>query len=133
VTLAHGSPRNPVWEYILDTRIARTNFAYFETPYCFIGHTHLPIIYHNLNGQSPVRLYIPDNPTQIQLTPRAIANPGSVGQPRDRDTRASYALYDPQTNQWDYRRVEYPFAEVQIRILEAGLPHRHALRLAEGW
>ncbi len=133
VTLTHGSPRNPVWEYILDTRVARYNFAHFETDFCFVGHTHLPVVYTDQNGQSPIRLVIPEGEAQIQLTPRAIINPGSVGQPRDRDPRAAYALYDPENNMWTYRRVKYDIAQVQKRILDAGLPPRHATRLSEGW
>ena len=69
----------------------------------------------------------------ISLTPRVILNPGSVGQPRDRDPRAAYAIYDSQKNSWEARRAEYNIAEVQQRIREAGLPERHAVRLAEGW
>jgi len=133
VTLTHGSPRNPVWEYILDTRVARYNFSHFGTSFCFVGHTHLPIMYVDHAGQSAVKLVIPEDHGTLQLTPRAIINPGSVGQPRDRDPRASYALFDPETNHWEYHRVKYDISQVQKRILEAGLPHRHALRLSEGW
>jgi diadenosine tetraphosphatase ApaH/serine/threonine PP2A family protein phosphatase len=69
----------------------------------------------------------------IQLAPRLIANPGSVGQPRDRDPRAAYAIYDSAARTWEPRRVVYNIAEVQQRIREARLPEKHALRLAEGW
>ena len=67
------------------------------------------------------------------LTQRAILNPGSVGQPRDRDPRAAYAIFDPEAKTWEARRVEYDIAEVQERIRQAHLPEKHALRLAEGW
>ncbi|HVN53232.1 MAG TPA: metallophosphoesterase family protein [Anaerolineaceae bacterium] len=133
VTLTHGSPRNPVWEYILDTRVARYNFSHFDTDFCFVGHTHLPVVYTDAHSPASVHLAIPKSETRIQLTPRAIINPGSVGQPRDRDPRASYAIFDPETNTWSYRRVNYDVAQVQKRILAAGLPARHAIRLAEGW
>jgi diadenosine tetraphosphatase ApaH/serine/threonine PP2A family protein phosphatase len=69
----------------------------------------------------------------IQLVPRLIANPGSVGQPRDRDPRAAYAIYDPIARTWEPRRVMYNIPEVQQRIRELGLPEKHALRIAEGW
>jgi len=65
--------------------------------------------------------------------PRTLVNPGSVGQPRDRDPRAGYAIYDTETRQWEARRVEYHVSEVQKRLREAGLPEKHAARLSEGW
>ena len=69
----------------------------------------------------------------MKLEMRLIANPGSVGQPRDRDPRAAYAIYDNTAKTWEPRRVTYNVAEVQQRIREAGLPEKHALRIAEGW
>jgi diadenosine tetraphosphatase ApaH/serine/threonine PP2A family protein phosphatase len=68
-----------------------------------------------------------------QLEPRLIANPGSVGQPRDRDPRAAYAIYDSDARTWEPRRAPYNIAEVQQRIRDAGLPEKHAVRIAEGW
>ncbi len=133
VTLSHGSPRYPVWEYLLDTRSAQHNFDYFETPYCFVGHTHLPVIY-SLDGQeSSTELSIPEPNTVIKLTWRSIVNPGSVGQPRDRDIRAAFAIYDTNDNTWDYRRVSYDISSVQSRMVQAGLPERHIQRLSAGW
>lgn len=133
ITLVHGSPRQPVWEYLLDTHNAGHNFDYFETPYCFVGHTHLPVIYVRLETQNLTHLLVPEPETILQLTPRAILNPGSVGQPRDRDPRASYALYDSEENTWYYRRVAYDVEAVQARMQAANLPERHIRRLALGW
>jgi len=113
--------------------VARNNFEFFETPYCFVGHTHLPVMYQNLDGQGTVRLLVPDPTTVVKLQERTIINPGSVGQPRDRDPRAAFAIFDPDLKTWEYRRVAYEVGKVQKRILEAGLPARHALRLSEGW
>jgi diadenosine tetraphosphatase ApaH/serine/threonine PP2A family protein phosphatase len=67
------------------------------------------------------------------LMPRMLVNPGSVGQPRDRDPRAAYAIYNTETRQWEARRVQYNVNEVQQRLLESGLPEKHAVRLGEGW
>lgn len=133
VTLVHGSPRQPVWEYLLDTHSARVSFDYFETDYCFVGHTHLPTIFV-LNGfeSQPITGLVNPN-TSLQLIPRTIINPGSVGQPRDRDPRAAYAIFDPETERWEHRRVSYDIAAVQERMHKAGLPERHILRLANGW
>lgn len=133
VTITHGSPRNPVWEYILDTRVARVNFEQFDTAYCFVGHTHLPVMYLNKDSQTAIRLVVPDAFQIVPLTPRLILNPGSVGQPRDRDPRAAYAIYDSEASVWEFHRVEYDISTVQTRIITAGLPERHALRLLEGW
>ena len=132
VTLAHGSPRNPIWEYVLDSRTARGNFNYFSTPHCLIGHSHLPVLYFIDPEDNSLHLDIPADRQPVQLPPRALLNPGSVGQPRDHDPRASYALLDIEQNTWEIRRTPYDIAAVQQRIQKAGLPLRHALRLAEG-
>jgi diadenosine tetraphosphatase ApaH/serine/threonine PP2A family protein phosphatase len=133
ITLAHGSPRQPVWEYLLDTRTATINFEYFDTPYCFVGHTHLPVIYYLPDDQRMARLIVPENTTQMALAPRAIINPGSVGQPRDRDPRAAYALLDLEDYTWEWHRVAYDIPAVQERMRQAKLPERHILRLEAGW
>jgi diadenosine tetraphosphatase ApaH/serine/threonine PP2A family protein phosphatase len=133
VTLAHGSPRNPVWEYILDTRTATINFRFFSTPFCFIGHTHLPTVYSITNSHDVAVVTMPGTDHVLELSGRTILNPGSVGQPRDHDPRASYAIYETELERWEYHRVEYDIPSVQKRIMEVGLPPRHALRLAEGW
>jgi diadenosine tetraphosphatase ApaH/serine/threonine PP2A family protein phosphatase len=133
VTLAHGSPRDPIWEYVLNTLSARLNFEHFETPYCFVGHSHIQSLFQLDEKKDRVTMTMVRTNEPISLTPRAILNPGSVGQPRDRDPRAAYAIYDNAGNTWEVRRVDYDIAAVQKRIREAGLPEKHALRLAEGW
>lgn len=132
-TLAHGSPRDPLWEYVLNTLSARLNFEHFDTPWCFVGHSHIQCLFHLDEPNDRVTMDIPDVDAEILLNPRMILNPGSVGQPRDRDPRAAYAIYESRTGTWTPRRVEYDIPEVQKRIRSAGLPERHALRLAEGW
>ncbi len=133
VTLVHGSPRQPVWEYLLDTRTATLNFSHFDTPYCFVGHTHLPVEYYLPDEAQIARLVVPETPLELTMAPRAIFNPGSVGQPRDRDPRASYAIYNPDHNTWEYRRVAYDIPAVQARMKTAKLPERHSQRLSSGW
>ena len=133
VTLAHGSPRDPVWEYILNTLVARLNFEAFITPYCFVGHSHIQCMFYMDQDRDRVSLDVPRPGQILQLTPRAILNPGSVGQPRDRDPRSSYAIYDSEAFTWEPRRVEYDVVAVQKRIRAAGLPEKHAARLSEGW
>lgn len=131
-TLAHASPRQPVWEYILDTYTAAVNFGYFDTPYCLVGHTHVPILF-NQEDNFIVPLP-PDYGNPIQLNNhRCIINPGSVGQPRDADPRAAYALLDIESMTWEYRRVDYPVAETQAQMREIGMPARLISRLEFGW
>lgn len=131
-TLAHGSPRNPVWEYILDQFSASENFASFDTPLCFVGHTHIPqCFFFTPDGMLERRLLNAGD--SIELPDRAILNPGSTGQPRDHDPRAAYAIYDDQQQTWMQCRVAYDLQSVTQRILTAGLPARHAARLEEGW
>lgn len=133
VTLVHGSPRQPVWEYLLDAQTARHNFDFFDTSFCFVGHTHLPILFHlDESDPHPIGGYLPPNQA-ICLTPREIVNPGSVGQPRDRDPRAAYAIYDTESHLFEHRRVEYDIGAVQKRMRSFGLPMRHIERLAVGW
>jgi predicted phosphodiesterase len=132
VTLAHGSPRQPVFEYLLDTESARENFKHFENDYCFIGHSHVPLMF-SMEKEDDVRLSFPPPGQTQQLVPRAIINPGSVGQPRDRDRRASYALFDPEFETWAIRRVEYDIIATQEEMRKADLPMRHIERLAGGW
>jgi predicted phosphodiesterase len=132
-TLVHGSPRNPVWEYLLDTYVAAANFDHFNTQLCFVGHTHLPIGYFAVNGSADVEWKMMHSDEPIRITGRAIINPGSVGQPRDHDPRASYAIFNPEEKMWEPHRVAYDIPSVQQRIFDAGLPRRHGLRLAEGW
>ncbi len=132
-TLAHGSPNQPVWEYILDTHSADRSFASFNTDYCLVGHSHLPLIFYRPpESNFTAKKYIEWNQAMV-LLPRMILNPGSTGQPRDRDPRASFAILDLEENTWEMKRVDYDINQVQQRILDAGLPERQALRLAAGW
>jgi len=133
VSLVHGSPRDPIWEYVITTLSARLNLNHFDTPWCFVGHSHIQCMFQYDEENDRLSLEIPPPGQVLELKPRAILNPGSVGQPRDRDPRAAYAIYDPDAKTWEPRRVKYHIAEVQARIRQSGLPEKHALRLAEGW
>ena len=130
VTLAHGSPRNPIWEYLLDAYTAADNFYYFDTGLCLTGHSHLPLMYHMEERILSWGMLSSDGPLQVRE--RMILNPGSVGQPRDSDPRASYAIYLPEEQIWHLHRVEYDIPSVQEKILQLGLPKRHASRLEQG-
>jgi len=133
-TLAHGSPRQPIWEYLLDAREAKHSFSHFETAVCLVGHTHAPIIFRDAHdGQECVALRAPEK-IPIRLDPvRHIINPGGVGQPRDGDPRASYLLLDTESMTFEYRRIAYDIAETQRKMHDAGLPVRNSVRLSLGW
>lgn len=137
-TLAHGSPRHPIWEYILYPSTARANFDEFSTPYCLVGHTHTPTMFRLTPGgdnSAPVcEQIMPAAGERFELgAERCILNPGGVGQPRDGDPRASYVLLDPDALTVEYRRVEYPFEKTQAKMKEHDLPPRLAVRLKYGW
>lgn len=132
-TLVHASPRQPMLEYLLDAHAALENFAHFDGPYCFVGHTHIPIVFKLNSGGDKVDVRSVAANTSYKLDPREIINPGSVGQPRDRDPRAAFAILDSEEGTWDYRRVNYDIAAVQRRMEAANLPERHILRLEAGW
>jgi diadenosine tetraphosphatase ApaH/serine/threonine PP2A family protein phosphatase len=137
-TLTHGSPRHPIWEYIIYASTAEVNFQHFNTPYCFAGHTHTPVIFRLHGGPNETETKTEALPPALNegmalRGERLIINPGSVGQPRDGDPRASYALLDDEAMTIEHRRVAYPLEKTQAKMMERGLPLRLVLRLAYGW
>ena len=132
-TLVHGSPYKPIWEYLLDTRSATVSFECFDTPYCFVGHTHLPILYYLPDDRQTAQLIVPEHVSLMTLAPRGILNPGSVGQPRDHDPRAAYVILNMTDFTWEWHRVEYDIPSVQERMGKENLPERHIIRLTAGW
>jgi diadenosine tetraphosphatase ApaH/serine/threonine PP2A family protein phosphatase len=130
-TLAHGSPRDPTWEYLLTPAAARANLAVMTTAHGFVGHTHVPLVFREDGGQ--IETLAPDDHSIIEIDARrTLLNPGSVGQPRDGDPRASAALYDTEARTVEWRRVSYDIAATQQRMRAAGLPQRLVERLARG-
>ena len=133
VTLAHGSPRDPTWEYIMDVYTATANFDYFTTSYCFIGHSHLPVLYYLKNGKDLANVTFVYPGDKTKLPAKCIVNPGSVGQPRDHDPRAAFTIFDTEEKTWAQHRVNYDIVEVQDRMSQAGLPDEYIQRLDLGW
>ena len=132
-TLVHGSPREPVTEYLLRTWRAAECFRDFATQTCFVGHSHVPLIFQETPTGSGARYVDPDYDAPLQLgQARRIVNPGSVGQPRDGNPDASYALLDPESGQLQFRRVPYDVAATQARMRAAGLPNQLWQRLTYG-
>lgn len=130
-TLVHGSPRDPIFEYVLRPWQAAQCFAHFQTHTCLIGHSHLPLIFEQQDDGA--RYVDPDYGETLRLgEPRRIVNPGGVGQPRDGDPRASYALLNTDSAVLQFRRVLYDVGKTQARMTEVGLPPRLAQRLSYG-
>jgi predicted phosphodiesterase len=132
-TLTHGSPREPVYEYILDPLTAQLNFSHFETPYCCFGHTHQPLMYIlQTNGSVEIHETTPGQ-SYLLDGQRLLLNPGSVGQPRDQRPEAAYGILNLETHIFESRRVSYNILDVQTRMRAAHLPERLIVRLEHGW
>ena len=130
--LFHGSPRDPVWEYILDESAVRAALDATSATLVMVGHSHIPIALQLSNGGG-LAGGLARGGSEIELTDgRWLLNPGSVGQPRDGDPRAAFLLIDLETRQAHFRRVPYDIEQTQAEIREAGLPDGLAARLAEG-
>jgi len=131
VTLVHGSPRDPTWEYVTTVSIARASLAAITTRHGLHGHTHVPIVYTEVDGR--MRAFEPRAGNSVALDQgRMFLNPGSVGQPRDGDPRASYLVLDLDAGSATWGRVAYDVAAVGQQMRAAGLPGRLADRLRHG-
>ncbi|MFC1962066.1 metallophosphoesterase family protein [Chloroflexota bacterium] len=130
-TLVHGSPREPIGEYVISMNIAQTNFSFFETRYCLVGHSHTPLVFKEEKGETTSSRLFPDIKLLLGES-RLIINPGGVGQPRDGDPRASYAIFDSDFGNINLHRVPYDIEAVQEKIMKEGLPLRLATRLSHG-
>jgi len=133
-TLAHGSPRYPIWEYLISSNVAGANFAHFDTAICLVGHTHVPILFRQVAEDMECQaIYLPEAQRVRLDDARYIINPGSVGQPRDGDPRAAYLLLDTEESIIEHRRVAYDIAATQAKMRAADLPRRNSSRLEVGW
>jgi diadenosine tetraphosphatase ApaH/serine/threonine PP2A family protein phosphatase len=131
VELFHGSPRDPIWDYVLSEEAAWWAFQATRTPLVLVGHSHVPLAI-SLEGEE-LAGGVAGGGTEIDLADsgRWLLNPGSVGQPRDGDPRAAFLLLEPG-KQASFQRVEYPVERTQAEIRERGLPNALAERLAHG-
>lgn len=130
-TLVHASPSHPEdWDYLLEAEDGYAAFPAFATRLCFVGHSHVPAVWAQgswgrEHEKGPVEIV-------IEAGCRYVVNVGSVGQPRDRDARAAYVLWDVEGRRVTLRRVPYDVARARQKILDAGLPRFLADRLADG-
>ncbi len=133
--ICHGSPRDED-EYVTNAREAAQCFASFELPLAFFGHTHLQGGFFAKAGRvgsiPAVRSRESESTWQLEPDTMYMVNPGSVGQPRDGDPRAAYAIYDSDRKIVSLRRVAYPVEKTAAEIRAAGLPEVLAFRLFQG-
>jgi diadenosine tetraphosphatase ApaH/serine/threonine PP2A family protein phosphatase len=130
VELFHGSPRDPVWEYVLTVEAAEDALAATNAGVVLVGHSHVALAI--ASEDDGIAGGLAPGGTEIELDDRWLLNPGSVGQPRDKDRRAAWLLIDFATRRAAFRRVPYPIDRTQAAILEHGLPELLAARLAYG-
>ena len=131
--VCHGSPVDEDQD-LFDTTDAADAFEHVDRPVCLFGHTHLPMAF--VRARRRLSAVVPDagetTPLAIEPDTLYLINPGSVGQPRDGDARAAFALLDDEAGAVELRRVPYAIEEARRAILEAGLPPALAHRLAAG-
>jgi diadenosine tetraphosphatase ApaH/serine/threonine PP2A family protein phosphatase len=131
--LYHGSPRDPVWEYVLDGWTAATALADAPERHVLVGHSHvaLQVLVPDVGGSG--RGDAAPAGTEVDLgAGRTLLNPGSVGQPRDGDPRAAWLVIDTELGRATFRRTEYPVERTQADVRAAGLPEGLAARLEHG-
>ncbi len=131
-TLVHGSPRDPIWEYLLSVSNARGNFTFFQSQFCLVGHSHVPLVFKYDETDACSFSQFSTNIKLALGESRLIINPGGVGQPRDGDPRASYAIYDDEARTVRLYRVPYDIDATQNKMVKQGLPIRLATRLSSG-
>ena len=130
-TLVHGSPRDPIWEYVVSVSSAVASFFHFDTYRCLLGHSHIPFICRPAEDGAVFLSFPLDTPMALG-TDRLIVNPGGVGQPRDGDPKASYAIYDSDAKVMFHHRVEYDIPTTQDKMRRHGLPDFLIERLTYG-
>ena len=134
VLMIHGSPRHPVWEYVIASWIADENFSHFNEKICFFGHTHLPTVYKKVyeNGSEKIEVKAGDRLEISEKDFRWMINPGSVGQPRDGNPDSSFLIFDTNNMSIEFRRVAYQIDKTQEEMRGVGLPPFLRERLTKG-
>jgi predicted phosphodiesterase len=130
-TMVHGSPRDPIWEYVTSTPVARAGIGAMDTQAGLHGHTHIPIAYLEDDGR--LETMSPGAGSRIAFEDRRVLlNPGSVGQPRDGIPAASWLILDTDDGSATWQRTAYDVARVQAAMSRFSLPERLVSRLAYG-
>jgi diadenosine tetraphosphatase ApaH/serine/threonine PP2A family protein phosphatase len=132
-TVAHGTLHRPEqFDYMLGLGDADPSLELLTTPVCFLGHSHVPVTVLRPREDPSRTAYTPDRVVDLKESERALVNVGSVGQPRDEDPRAAFALFDSDTGLVEILRAEYDIDCEASRIRRAGLPGMLADRLYLG-
>lgn len=130
-TLVHGTLFEPgQFHYLTNAEYAWRDFQFLKTKICFLGHTHKPIVY--IMDKEGKMGYFRDEKLNLEDGFHYIVNVGSVGQPRDGDTRACFCIYDTKEKSVEFKRIEYDFEKTQEKILAVDLPQELAFRLSWG-
>jgi predicted phosphodiesterase len=133
IALFHGSPRDPVWEYVLSALLADLCLDATPTEVTLIGHSHVALAFHRREGESATGEARQGDEDPADLAGRRwLLNPGSVGQPRDGDPRAAWLLLDPEAGSAQWQRTTYDVEGAAAAIREARLPDSLAERLQYG-
>jgi diadenosine tetraphosphatase ApaH/serine/threonine PP2A family protein phosphatase len=131
--LFHASPRDPVWEYVLSEEVALLSLAATTEPLVLVGHTHVALALALAPDGDRADGGLAPGGVTVELDERRfLLNPGSVGQPRDGDSRAAWLLVDTDRRTAAFRRVPYPIEQTQKEMRDAALPETLAGRLAHG-
>jgi diadenosine tetraphosphatase ApaH/serine/threonine PP2A family protein phosphatase len=132
VGLFHGSPRDPVWEYVLSAEVALAALVEAKERIVLVGHSHVALELGLHGGAIEGGVAAAGTERDLDGADRWLFNPGSVGQPRDGDARAAYLVLDLRERRAIFRRVPYPVDQTQASIRAAGLPEALAARLEHG-
>jgi predicted phosphodiesterase len=130
ISLFHGSIRDPVWEYVLTADVADASLRAQSTDLALVGHSHVQLAL--MLGEGGLEGGKAEPGQEVPLGRKQLLNPGSVGQPRDRDPRAAWLLLDTEAGWARFMRSEYAIERAQSDIRAAGLPYRLADRLSKG-
>ena len=133
-SMAHGTLHRPErFEYVQSIADAEPSLDMMEHPACFVGHTHVPVSIMRMVDDPHRTSFTTERTVDLSDASVAMINVGSVGQPRDDDPRAAYAIYDSDAQRVDVHRIEYDIEREADRILRAGLPKILADRLFIGF
>ena len=132
-TFTHASLTSPTgWPYIVSAEDADRHFIEQSSPVGFCGHTHKPMVWWQESPDGHVVQKKGHSLMSLPQTGKTLVNVGSVGQPRDGDSRACYVIYRPDQKTVEFRRVDYDIKRTKRKIIRAGLPRFTAQRLSLG-
>ena len=121
-TVVHGTPRDPIKEYFVNTLQYRSLYKEWKGQFLFVGHTHIPFYMSGNETRCRIHEITEEKAIILQRKYRYVINPGSVGRPRDNDTRASFGLWDTHAETFSFLREPYDFKKTKQKMRKAGFP-----------